>query len=472
METSRSYLFVLFALLAVVLRLPGFFTLVMDHDESTYIIIADQLLDGKIPYVDNLDVKPVGIYLLFAILLKWFDSIIVIRLFAALVIALSGYFIYLIHYILFSHRKTAIFTGILFILCASAHKWSWSANTEIFFQCCSLAGLYCLLVARRPIHFVLFGLITGLGFLVKFHIVFDVLALVIFYFYWTNRRWKTWLWEMLISFTFFLIPILIVVLYYWNSGYLSELRFAMLEIPSQYASEIASGSLVRFISEFYLSFLPVVIALVAGIWTAYKRNWMLTPHWVLFISWTILSWLGISFTGKLFFHYYFQALPAFCLFALVWFMIKPPIWLAGVFLDGRQNLIVVLLILVLASWTSQYIQVLRKPNTTSMIYEEIRDTWHQGDRIYTTDQNILYYLLQCELPTEYVHTTILFNPELIRAYEVDVADEFEDIVTQKMDYYVISRPVPEVLQKDIDRYFELSRLFPNDVRLFRRKNKL
>jgi hypothetical protein len=56
----------LFCLLAVTLRFFSFFPSVIDHDESTYLEIARMLLSGKILYVDMVDIKPPGIFLILA----------------------------------------------------------------------------------------------------------------------------------------------------------------------------------------------------------------------------------------------------------------------------------------------------------------------------------------------------------------------------------------------------------------------
>ena len=55
-------------LLAVVIRWPSFLPSVINHDESTYIIIGDGLLHGQAYLVDSYDTKPVGIFLVYALL--------------------------------------------------------------------------------------------------------------------------------------------------------------------------------------------------------------------------------------------------------------------------------------------------------------------------------------------------------------------------------------------------------------------
>jgi len=459
-----------FGVISVLLRLPSMFTSVIDHDESTYILIAHQLLDGGMPYVVNLDVKPVGIYLLFAIVLKVFHSIFAIRIFAALTVALSGYLLFRIHETIFQNRSLALASGVLFMVCGSLHKWSWSGNTEIFFVCCSLGCLLILLLARHWSDFIWFGLLAGVGFLIKFHIAFDLLALVVFYYFWSGEELGAWLRGMAIAFCSFLLVLSSVYFYYESIGHLDDLKFAMVTIPSNYASSFSVTKMLGFVAEFYLSFAPIFVLLVIGIRKAYLTHWMRRPEWILFGSWTILSWVGIVVTGKFFFHYYFQTLPVFCLFALTYFLldeenlssfrdsryVRKLSWLWGI-------------LIVVGIWSNQWSQVVRKGDVINSIAEDLYDDWETGDKIYTNHKNILYFLLDAEPPTKYTHTTVLYDPELSESYRVDVERELQYIVDQQMDYYVIAGDLPQIISGDIATHFELSQHYPDDVKVFRRK---
>ena len=468
MKVTSQTLFLALLLFSIMLRLPVFFPTVMDHDESTYLIIAQQLLQGKIPYVDNLDVKPVGIYLLFAAILKIWNSIFAIRLFAAIVLAISGYLLYKIHFILFSHARVAMVVAFLYLLCANFHKWTWSSNTEVFFQCFSLWALYILLLARRPWHFMGFGIVAGIGFLVKFHIVFDVLAFSVFYFFWQGSHLRRWFIDMILASAGFCIPIGLLILTYWKMGFLDELKFAMITIPSGYSSAIDFGRLGKFILEYYLSYFPILILVTVGQWVAFRQHWMMRSQWVLFLGWTIFSWIGIAITGKFFFHYYFQALPVMCLFALTWFMVNYNGFWYGTKVFIRDKIYWIFGLMTVVVWINQYLQVLRKPDITEMIYKHLEKDWKAGDIIYTTDKNVLYYLLKSDIPTRYIHTSVIYDDELIKAYEVDVQKELQQIVDRQIDYYVILKNAHPILEVDITENFRLEKEFPNAVKLYYR----
>ena len=57
-------------LLAVLLRWGTFFPSVINHDESTYFLIGKALQEGQTYLVDSYDTKPVGIFLVYA-LMSW-----------------------------------------------------------------------------------------------------------------------------------------------------------------------------------------------------------------------------------------------------------------------------------------------------------------------------------------------------------------------------------------------------------------
>ncbi|MEM6379055.1 MAG: hypothetical protein AAF705_12640 [Bacteroidota bacterium] len=86
-----------FIALATLLRFCSFFPSVINHDESTYLVIADMLTKGAIYWVDYADTKPVGIFtLLAAFQLLFGKSIVLFRLLAALCLAFSAFLLYLI----------------------------------------------------------------------------------------------------------------------------------------------------------------------------------------------------------------------------------------------------------------------------------------------------------------------------------------------------------------------------------------
>jgi 4-amino-4-deoxy-L-arabinose transferase-like glycosyltransferase len=112
--------------LSLVMRFFSFFPSVMDHDESTYLVIADALREGKVYLRDVIDTKPIGIFTLFAAFQILFGkSIIVLRIITAIWIALTAWMLYLAHRELikdspgYQHNPAPVASGVIYVFIIS-----------------------------------------------------------------------------------------------------------------------------------------------------------------------------------------------------------------------------------------------------------------------------------------------------------------------------------------------------------------
>jgi len=81
--------------LSIAVRLPFFFPAVIDHDESTFILIGQSWLDGSLPYTQVWDVKPPLLFGVFAgILALVGESVPGIRLAGAICVAVTAGLVY------------------------------------------------------------------------------------------------------------------------------------------------------------------------------------------------------------------------------------------------------------------------------------------------------------------------------------------------------------------------------------------
>src|SRR5690554_6361189 len=93
-KDDKSILLLLMAV-SIGLRFFSFFPSVLDHDESTYLIIGRDILNGKELYTDVTDTKPVGIFLFYAALEYLFGgSIFLKRLVFSLVVGFTSFLVY------------------------------------------------------------------------------------------------------------------------------------------------------------------------------------------------------------------------------------------------------------------------------------------------------------------------------------------------------------------------------------------
>ncbi|MAS08025.1 MAG: hypothetical protein CL534_25500 [Ahrensia sp.] len=81
---------------ALLIRLPFFFPAVINWDESTFILMGQDLLDGYLPYTNLWDNKPPLLFGAFATMIAAFDSIAGIRACGWLLVTGTGYLIFLL----------------------------------------------------------------------------------------------------------------------------------------------------------------------------------------------------------------------------------------------------------------------------------------------------------------------------------------------------------------------------------------
>ena len=104
-EILPLYAFLLCLAVALFFRAPFFFESVVSWDESTYILMAQALLDGDLPFTNFWELKPPLLYAAYTIPIALFGkSIIAIRLFGAILLAIVAFFVFRLSSRFVSHR--------------------------------------------------------------------------------------------------------------------------------------------------------------------------------------------------------------------------------------------------------------------------------------------------------------------------------------------------------------------------------
>lgn len=176
-------LLVLYAAVALGFRAPGLLSYDLNMDESLYRLIGRSLAEGHAPYTEFWDRKPVGTFLITALIhLGFGDSLAAFRLVTSLFVAATAWLLALVGRRLFPTMPAAgVIAGFLYIVW-SVRNGGEGTNTELFFAPLGLAGLLCLLRAARQdggaqARAGLFaGLLFGCAVQIKQLVVFDMLA--------------------------------------------------------------------------------------------------------------------------------------------------------------------------------------------------------------------------------------------------------------------------------------------------------
>ena len=156
----------------LLLRLPASFKSVIDWDESIYIVVARELLNGALPYSAVFDHKPIGLYYLFAGFIGVFgDDPFSVRLLGMAVVAGAAV---LLRQILVEfgglRERTSLWLALSYVV-ATGGLGGAAVNTEIIVNVLTFAWIYLVLLAvRSSAVWPLFaaGCVMGLSFQVNY----------------------------------------------------------------------------------------------------------------------------------------------------------------------------------------------------------------------------------------------------------------------------------------------------------------
>ncbi len=467
----------LFALLTVILRLFSFFPSVIDHDESTYLEIARMILSGKTLYVDMIDIKPPGIFLILAGFQAIFGySIFVLRLLVALWIAATAFVVYKTGKLLVKDDNASLAAGIIYIFFIST--WSFygiSITPEIFFNLFTISALYILLRKQDLINFFLAGLLAGLGFIVKYLVIADFTAFIIFIIilsYYRREKpkilWVTF--SLFLSGIGFFLPFALFNMIYYLKGNFSDLYNIVYLAPARYPSAFDPWKMLKFIIEFHLLYLPVFFFFYYALFDKRITATQISVTKNLCIIWSFLSLAAVLVAGKTFGHYTIQLMLPVSIMAGIFFHSErrlPPI--LKKILTGNPGRIILFVLIILV--TIMKLEYVIRRDVPCEIAEYLKPVLKEKDVIYTANyHHILYYLLKKDSPTKYVHRSLLLGSKHIKALDINVDEEFRHIMAQRPVYIITEKEYPEGMMKDfIKSNYYVEKDFGEGIRVFRLK---
>lgn len=444
---KNRYVFYIFLLAAVILRFYSFFQGVIDHDESTYLIIGRDIVLGKHLYVDVTDTKPVGIFLIYALFFKIFGySIFLPRLVVTIVIALTAWFLFRISLKLIPQRKIAFAAGMIYIFYTSVwSQFGISPNTEQFFNLATAAGLLLALNQNRK-SYIFAGLIFGLGFIIKYLVLFDFVFLFGFFFLREVNQCrkqgnKIGFLKYFLAGAAFSMPFLLSNLYFWLSGDFEAFRFITYELPSRYGKDPSWLGYFIMLGDYLLRFLPITFMFFYAL---FAKPAVIPRHQItMFLSWLAGILIAIFLPGKSFDHYTIQLMLPFSLMA-AWFFHPELKRVAKLeFLINKKwgtgLLISVLIITQIAGIAGE----LTDKNSPRKVASYLEEEMKPGDSLYLSNYyHIVYYLTRTECPTKYIHPTLLTNPAHSRAFGINGPAEIKRIIDSNPDFVVMLKPYP------------------------------
>ncbi|WP_116126721.1 ArnT family glycosyltransferase [Lewinella sp. IMCC34183] len=435
-----------FLALATAMRWGSFFVSVIDHDESTYIVIADELLRGETYLRDVIDTKPIGIFWIYALLIQLTGgSIFALRLAAALVVGLGGWVACVVNRRATGSDMAGYVAGVVYVLMTSVFTYyGISPNTEIFFNLFTLGALAISVAAPRK-HWGWAGILLGLGFLIKPFVAAEALAIGLYLLWYYRQAPVRMVANGLLLTLAFLLPLAGLVAYYRHLGLPDALYFYGVEVALAYPVELSWPLRLKYMGDYLLRYAPLILlggwAQVRGRSDSKERTWV---RYLLLQA--VLVSIMILLTGKRFGHYQIQLHPVVALWvgsavATVWTDALRRRWVAYA--------VAAVAVAIGLAHAAYYAKKDDAPRRTAAWLTQRLDP---GETFVGVNGfQIVYHLTDRPVPTPYVHSSLLFEPTHHRAFRIDQAREAAYILADPTVRYLVARAGDPALDSRVAR---------------------
>ena len=443
----------------------------LDHDESTYMIIGRDILNGKSLYTDVTDTKPVGIFLFYAGLESLFgNSIFWKRFVFALVVAFTAFLVFRVSKKFFENNKVAFASGIIYIFYTSVWVYHGrSPNTELLFNLFTIFGL--LLFLKKDFkNYLLGGLLMGIGFMVKYLVLFDFFAFMLFFFVIEIRdREVTPLVRIFAQYAIaclgFMLPFGATNLYFWLGENFQNFYFVTYELPLNYGS---SPSMIRYLTmivDFVGKFLPISIIVF---YIIFKRKKPMSNQLKWFFAiWITAVFFAIYSPGKEFSHYTIQLMLPLSILGGLFFH---PGFQKDRIISTLYSKKIGLALLVFFILVIQFVGVkddILGADTPRDVAHFISEERNPGDVVFVSNYHqVVYYLLDQDSPTKFIHSNLLFTGT-IKAFSVDADEELRRIMNRSPEFVVVQKNNKKI-KKLMKKNYRLIKEFENgNVQIYR-----
>ena len=426
----------------------------LNHDESTYITIAGELLRGEVYLKDVIDTKPIGIFWLYAGWIYAFGrSIFGLRLLATLAVALSSFGLYQASRRALLNERAGVAAGLIYLLvCSVFSDYGLNPNTELFFNALTIAAVALAVAPRigRPDsrhafwHWPVAGLLLGLGFIVKPFVAAEALAIGLFalYHYFSRSRYARGLAAGTLLVTGFCLPILGVVYYYYQLNLLDVLTYYSVGVNGRYPVDLPWYLGLKYMADFALRSSPFIILGAMALVQSKGRKSSEIKRWSYYLLLQTLTVAAvILLTGKRFGHYQIQLQPIVAAFGALWWVssrgtekgVERPIgnrW----YHSYKPALIIAISVMIGGMHAIRYAE--KYDREAAMVrYLET----HLGPNetfVNVSGGQIAYFVLDRDVPTPFVHSSLLFYPHHLYAFQIDPIEEARHILNNPNVTYV------------------------------------
>ena len=296
-------------------------------DNSMFLYMGEGIINGDVPYLDNFDMKPPGIFFIYAFIAKVFGytikGVYFFDLLWALITSLAIW--KLTKY--FFGSKEGLIAGFLygFLYFTYGNVWYYG-QAEAFSNLPIILGIYFFFLAQdqgKKAFFFFSGLFLGIAFLIKFPLIMGIIFLLLFVFFKGNEKKEKTICFFMFLFGFFIL-FFPVVFYFIFHNVLSKMLYTLLVYTPQYARTINIAytgilqkiifSLAKIFDFFSLYTGPLAVFSLFGIFGIFNNNFTkketrdgfhIKQNKKLFLcGWYVLCFLNVAIQGKFFEHHW------------------------------------------------------------------------------------------------------------------------------------------------------------------------
>lgn|GEM_PF-2925019 len=310
--------------LTVLFRLPGYIPFTWKSDELDYLSAVQDFLSGGTLYITYGDLKPPLLFGLYALACQVGGSIdiVFIKHMGVLFSIVSVVAIFFVARQLGDNRL-AFISALLFALysiCARGEEML-ATNSELLMNTFILPA-YLLFFAylqnpKNRLFMIFAGIFLSAGFLInqKAGINLVVFISVLLYVSFSHQSYKKFLTPIIQLLTVFILPIILLLIYYAYIGGLQELYYWLVKMPNAYIGTYdIAGRMARigtrfgiFFSGYWALLLPFMVGLICIVRQHYYRQ----ATWLTLLLYLFFSTIAVIVGGKMMERYFIQLLPPF-----------------------------------------------------------------------------------------------------------------------------------------------------------------
>lgn len=466
-------LFLLFLTLAAVLRAPFAFDPVINWDESSFVLMGNDLAKGHLPYVHAWDNKPPLLYVPYACAILLFgENVVGVRIVGIVLIALAA---------LALHRAIARIRGpvaglsgaiflVVFACVVPGGFATMSEHVALPFLCFALGIAFTTNPTKRE----LLGMGLALGAAAMIRTNLAILA-PFFFAVLISRNSRRTLAALGIAVAGFTIPVAVVGFIYFFAGEIDLLYRTLVLIPRAYAS--VSYALTPWESlqkmGVALRTFPQSIILYTSLagCVLFALDWKnrdvgakaFAGSFVLLAA----SIVATISTSRYFGHYFLQVLPFASVFAGRSLSVLWPYRLGKIAL-------IVLLTLPLGPVVEKSVETLHAIRSGALfetpmdqIARYVRDSGGAGEYAYFPQSQAGYFLSGALIPTRLVHPPAVAKNEIVQTILGDGHDTLSEVraILAKQPAYIVIKGEVDYLRRRPEAQLLIRTTLENEYRV-------